>query len=104
MVASMPVDSLTFMNAVAAAIALVVSATPRTAVTIGRPAAIRAPKVMMRTSRATAMPMISVEPTSGMAWRTSPPTSRRSPWPSASAMASSRYSTVASSSSIDGSV
>ena len=47
--------------------------TPMSALTMVMPAATSEPNVMSRTTRATATPMVSVEPTSGSVIRGSPP-------------------------------
>ncbi len=74
--------------------------TPIRAVSRGSPAATSEPKVMTRTTAATAMPMTSVAPVSGTAWSASPPTSTVSPASRACWAASSRASLVDSSSSM----
>lgn len=53
--------------------------TPMRAVSSGRPAATSEPKVMTRTTAATAMPMISLLPVCGTVWSASPPISTVSP-------------------------
>ncbi len=74
--------------------------TPIRAVSSGKPAASREPKVITRTTAAIAMPMISVDPVSGVAVSASPPTSTVSPALRACSAVSVRASLEASFSSM----
>ncbi len=75
--------------------------TPMMAVSSGSPAATREPKVMTRTTAEMMMPMISVEPPSGIAWRALPPVSTVSPASRPAWGAALRWSRVSSVSSLD---
>lgn len=75
--------------------------TPISAVSSGSPAAMSEPKVMTSTTAASAIPMTSVAPVSGITWSASPPISTVIPLFCAASPESSRESRVASVSSIE---
>ncbi len=75
--------------------------TPMSAVSSGSPAAISDPKVITSTTAATATPMISVAPVSGITWSASPPISTVIPLLCAASPASSSASRAPSVSSIE---
>jgi hypothetical protein len=104
MTARIDVVALSDTNPVAAVISPTPVPMPTSAVSRGRPAAMKDPKVMSSTTAAIAMPTASDAVCSGMAWSASPPTSTVSPEARPAAAAANNACRSASVISVTGTV